>query len=411
MTFDVVPFTVPIASDAALGTTITVNATAEDTSGNAATATPLSLVAADLTAPAVAIVNPLEGEEVFPDTTVLVRLCATDNFELTEFSYEASGVVTASASQSVSLSGADAVDAEVELELTIPDDTAEGTITLTAHAKDGASNVGDTPARTIFVVTPPNTTSPKVVSISPRDQAERVQLYAQINVFFSEPVLLGSELDPGFTVAKDGTEVTTGVVTLLEEGTRARFSPDGGYELGANYVVSLSEVITNQAGYPLIPFTSSFTTAFTAGTDSDQDGIHDGTENELGTDPNVYDDFPRLAVVIDGGDQGRTVTIDEPLTLARLTLTNGAVVTHSGATTEETYALELSVGSLTIDATSAIDVSGKGYLRQTSTIGVAAVAVGSRFTMRTNRASAARSMLVARIVRIACVAAVPAPSS
>ena len=61
---------------------------------------------------------------------------------------------------------------------------------------------------------------------------------------------------------------------------------------------------------------------------------------------------------------GATLTFDGHVTLHAnsLILTDNSILTHSSATTETTSSLELDVGTLTIDETSSIDVSGKGYL-------------------------------------------------
>lgn len=60
---------------------------------------------------------------------------------------------------------------------------------------------------------------------------------------------------------------------------------------------------------------------------------------------------------------GALVTIDGSHRFRSLTLQNGAVLTHSAATATTTSRLDLTVdGTLVIDATSRIDVSGKGYV-------------------------------------------------
>ena len=69
--------------------------------------------------------------------------------------------------------------------------------------------------------------------------------------------------------------------------------------------------------------------------------------------------YDNESIVIDGC----TVTIDGSHNFQSLTLRNNAVLTHSEATTTTTSKLDLVIAStLTIDSTSKIDVSGKGYL-------------------------------------------------
>ena len=60
---------------------------------------------------------------------------------------------------------------------------------------------------------------------------------------------------------------------------------------------------------------------------------------------------------------GRTLTIDGSHTFANLVLLNGAILTHSGTTSSTVRKLDILVtGTLQIDATSRIDVTGRGFL-------------------------------------------------
>ena len=69
--------------------------------------------------------------------------------------------------------------------------------------------------------------------------------------------------------------------------------------------------------------------------------------------------YDNQSLIIDGC----TVTVDGSHTFQALTLRSNAVLTHSGATTTTTSKLDLNIATtLTIDSTSKIDVSGRGYL-------------------------------------------------
>ncbi|MCP5003044.1 MAG: RHS repeat protein, partial [Planctomycetes bacterium] len=64
-------------------------------------------------------------------------------------------------------------------------------------------------------------------------------------------------------------------------------------------------------------------------------------------------------IIVDGA----TLTVNGAHTFKNLTLTNNATLTHSDTTTTDEYRLDVTVtNSLTIDTTSSIDVSGRGYL-------------------------------------------------
>ncbi len=68
----------------------------------------------------------------------------------------------------------------------------------------------------------------------------------------------------------------------------------------------------------------------------------------------------------DGQDiviSGCTVTANGSHNFNSLQVTNGGVLTHSATTTDQEYSLQITLTStLVVDVTSAIDVSGKGYL-------------------------------------------------
>ncbi|MCP4984806.1 MAG: hypothetical protein GY928_01710, partial [Colwellia sp.] len=60
---------------------------------------------------------------------------------------------------------------------------------------------------------------------------------------------------------------------------------------------------------------------------------------------------------------GATLTVNGAHTFNNLTLTNNATLTHSDTTTTDEYRLDVTVtNTLTIDTSSSIDVTGKGYL-------------------------------------------------
>jgi hypothetical protein len=76
-----------------------------------------------------------------------------------------------------------------------------------------------------------------------------------------------------------------------------------------------------------------------------------------------------LRVVSAGPVNVNTIGIDNaevwysaPLAATTMALSNGSILTHHSASTTKVYSLELQVGSLAVDSTSRIDVSGKGYL-------------------------------------------------
>jgi hypothetical protein len=92
--------------------------------------------------------------------------------------------------------------------------------------------------------------------------------------------------------------------------------------------------------------------------DTDGDGLEDGTELAFDSDPTDASDVATDVVI-----EGRTVVASGRIRLNSLTLRNAATLTHPAATSSRAPHLELEVaGTLAVDATSAINVTGKGFL-------------------------------------------------
>ncbi|MEK7369086.1 MAG: Ig-like domain-containing protein, partial [Planctomycetota bacterium] len=94
--------------------------------------------------------------------------------------------------------------------------------------------------------------------------------------------------------------------------------------------------------------------------DTDGDGVIDPDEkNVLGTDPNNKNDIYGTDLVL----SGKTIRIEGRAFFNSLTLTGNSTITALGASTTQTSLIDIEVaGELKIDATSKIDVTGKGYL-------------------------------------------------
>ena len=85
-----------------------------------------------------------------------------------------------------------------------------------------------------------------------------------------------------------------------------------------------------------------------------------GTWTPLGSSTDAV--FQAESVILSGAGMVVATLSGAPLQAQSISLLNGAVLTHPVTTTTETLALRLNLsGKLTIDATSKIDVSGRGY--------------------------------------------------
>ncbi len=94
--------------------------------------------------------------------------------------------------------------------------------------------------------------------------------------------------------------------------------------------------------------------------DTDGDGVIDPDEKEvLFSDPNNKDDIYEKDFVLDG----KSIRIEGSATFSSLVLQNGAIISTLDASSDQVSSVEIIViGELSIDPTSKIDVSGRGYL-------------------------------------------------
>lgn len=101
-------------------------------------------------------------------------------------------------------------------------------------------------------------TQPLVVSISPGNTATKVFLNAIISIRFSEPINV-TTLSPSSLTITGPAGALPGIVSPGESGLLAFFVPNIRLSPGTIYTIALNG-ITDMAGNPLPPFTSSFTT-------------------------------------------------------------------------------------------------------------------------------------------------------
>lgn len=100
-------------------------------------------------------------------------------------------------------------------------------------------------------------TPPHVFSIAPVDGATDVPVAETVRVQFDEPVSGISTTT--FTLATTSANVT-GTVTIIDP-FNYMFTPDAALPAAETITVTLTSGIFDYVGNPLVPFTSSFTTA------------------------------------------------------------------------------------------------------------------------------------------------------
>jgi len=102
------------------------------------------------------------------------------------------------------------------------------------------------------------TAAPTVVQVSPANGASAVPVNPQIVVVVSAPVSAASVGSSGITVSAGGAPVS-GAIQLNSDRTVLTFVPANLLAVSTTYTVTASG-FTDQAGNPVVPFTSTFTT-------------------------------------------------------------------------------------------------------------------------------------------------------
>ncbi len=103
-----------------------------------------------------------------------------------------------------------------------------------------------------------DTSAPAVVTVSPANGASSVPANVHVDLTMSVPLSAASVTNNAVVVSSGGVAVP-GTVSLGSSGTTLRFVPASLLAASTTYTMTVSG-FTDQAGNPVVPFTSSFTT-------------------------------------------------------------------------------------------------------------------------------------------------------
>ena len=349
------PFTVE--ASAAIGGTITVTIEAEDTGGKRSAPATRSFSVVDGTAPVVGVQEPAAQSVFNFGDPIALTISASDAVGVTQIRYETSGLATLAGSKAISPSQ---VLAAATFSLVVPSGPPVATLTIRAFARDAAGNEGAAGVVEVKLtgadITPPATevtsvaagtgaaaTVSYVVTFGLAD-LDHVALYFRRNGIgsFSRYTNEAGGNRDGKYVPQTGA---TG--TIVFDSTR--MGGDGAYEF---FTVGIDRAGNREAppGAPGAPMADAGATAALA-TGAPVTTLTSDTEI---VGPGL--DGRSLRIV------GAKVTLVGAHSFQNVELVSGAVLTHRETTQTQAYGLELTAWTVTVDATSRIDVTGCGHL-------------------------------------------------
>jgi len=168
-----------------------------------------------------------------------------------------------------------------------------------------------------------------------------------IDVTFNEAINTTTFTPAEVTITGPSGAVAVNSISFVSGNTyQANFSS---LSVRGDYATSIGPGITDTSGNPMnAPYTTTLEFA--------QASVI-FTSNTSITESNTTYDGQDILI------EGATVAIDGPHSFSSVQLVNGAVLTHDAVTATEIHDLDLTVAQqVIVDASSRIDVSGKGYL-------------------------------------------------
>jgi len=352
-------FSFTVSNTAAVLGAIGISVQAEDTSGHTSDPTSITLNVVDETPPTVTITQPAQQAPFNFGDTVDIQVEASDAVGLSQIRFETTGTLSESG---IHMVAPIAQTDSAHFSFSVPYGVGSPDATILAYALDLYGNEGAAiPVDIILTdadVTPPNTLATALSD--PADGATLVVTYEVIDgledldsvqLFFRRDGIgtfnRYTDADGGNALGHFLPEAGT-VGTILFDSTR--MGGDGAYEF---YTVGV-DMAGNREPEPddgagnVLPDQAAAIDAGTVWTVID-------TATEIG-DGDITYDGENLRI------DGVTVTIDGAHSFRNVELINGAVLTHPETDMDFEYGISLTAWTLTLDATSSMNVDSRGYL-------------------------------------------------
>ncbi len=352
-------FSFQIPGDAPIGGTVTVQTTARDAVGNESAPSTRQFTVVDATAPTVSVISPLPATRYNFGETISLVVQASDAVGVTEIRYVLEGSFSGADSQTFP---AEAGNRTAFFDIPVPVGATEGDLIIRAFAKDATGNERESTSLVLDItnadITPPETqatassdpgsgtlTTVTYEVLDGLDDLSHVELYFRRNGIgtfnrYTDPDNGNAE---GLYTPQSGAEGTI-------QFDATKMGGDGTYEF---YTVGV-DTSGNREHAP-VDESEMVLADQTASISSGMEFIVIDTPLTILSDDTSYDD-KNIRV------QGVTVILEGHHSFRNLELLGGAVLTHKPTTVDEEFGLSFEAWTLSIDASSKIDVSGRGYL-------------------------------------------------
>jgi hypothetical protein len=345
-------FTFQVPGDAALGGNLHLDARAVDANALSSSVHRVSLVVADLTPPSVSIVAPTNATPFNPGDLIQLTVTADDLGGITELRYFTADAFAVDGSSGVQ---GPVASTNRTFSIPVPFGVPGSNLVLRAVAIDvGGNATTSAPVQVVLTgadITPPETIATAVsnpgagvsatVSYTVTDglaDLDHVALYFRRNGIGTFNRYLDPSLNPeGIFQPQSGASGT-----IVFDTTRT--GGDGTYEF---FTVGVDQVGNREAA----PVTPDQTRAFAAGTV----WVTISTPTTIAANDTAFDN-QNLRI------NGVAVTMLGSHAFQNVELVNGAALVSAETTAVEEFGLEIAAWSLHVDATSRLDVNGRGYL-------------------------------------------------
>jgi len=367
-------FTVPVPSGAITGNAIQLTAIARDWAGNTSQAvTTVSI--RDSVPPTVSLASPgqtvpYRSGDVNGEGTATVT--AMDNVGIAKIVCTPSGPATVNQPQTFTFSPAEKT---VSRTFTFPvlAYKANTEVTLSCSAEDEVMNAAAASIKLAIVEGIP----PAVLDAysldgttygSMYDGVTNVPVSAAINVLVSEALAPSSVSSSSVRLVADNTGLTVAATVGLSADRRTiTVTPSATLEPGTVYRLLLATAVTDDAANGLrTEYALKFTTTFGGLVIRDQGSA--GAPYPLAQGDYTDITIINSIVLIEGSITAQnvsmttsTVTASGAIGADSLALAENTVLTHIPSTADTAAGLDINVWSMSIDATSRIDVMGKGF--------------------------------------------------